>query len=156
MSGEEASGEIVYAYVIVTSEPIHSEQLDITGYTHNYWPGEILLLDEETAANGTHLLEHIFTVDELLSFHTQLVRIAKGTLHRDGDDVTITFPEAYRHVLGYIQLGAARTVSLRDVVADFADGLKERLENESAIAYGPEQVLQDVFDVIDAQVRLVR
>lgn len=152
----EASGEVVYAYVIVTSEPIHSEQLDITGYTHNYWPGEILMLDAETAANGTHLLEHIFTVDELLSFHTQLVRVAKGTLHRDGDDVTVTFPEAYRHVLGYIQLGAARKMSMREVVADFADGLKQRLETEPVATDDPERVLQDVFDAIDAEVRLVR
>jgi len=142
---------VVYAYVIVSSEPVHDPQLDIVGYRHDFWPGQIMMLPDDDTGGRHILTDELFPVDELLSFKVTAVRVAKG---EQGEDDTVTFPEEYRQVLAYLQRGALHSLYIRDAVSDFGEILKEKLTPEKLGA--DDAVVERLHAEIDAQVRLVR
>lgn len=144
----------VYAYIITSVDVAKPDTLDISGYQHSYWPGEILLLLENDTG-GRHILEdEPFVVDELVTFKVTAVRVAKGEMIEDDGNHVVAFAPPYQRVLGYLQRGAARSVSIRETVTDFADELKRGITPEKMGI--DDAAAEFIHEAIDAQVRLVR
>jgi hypothetical protein len=113
-------GEKVHAYLI-SSVTISPETLDITGYQHPYWPGEVVL-DREDYGREPRVVDY---QDDAITFHVQLVRVGTGVADKFG---SLTFPDAVGWLLVQLKSGQDAKRFALEQLHDFVDQTKAKFE----------------------------
>lgn len=121
MSGFQL-GEKAHAYLI-SSVTISPETLDITGYEHPYWPGEVIL-DREDYGRLPRTIDY---EDGAITFHVELVRIGTGVADKFGK---LNFPDAIGWLLVQLKAGQDAKRFALTQLHNFSDQVKMFLEEQ--------------------------
>lgn len=132
----------VFLNLILAVDIDKPDQLDIVGYQHQYWPGEIIHMEHDYGTVPTI----VDFEDGPITFHVTLMRIVIGEMIETASGPGVQMDPAYRPLMDQLQAGMKAQQLLDEIANGFADEVKDAI----AHAHGDQDPVLARIDAIRA------